>query len=141
MPLATGPSQSLITYDRGSQAVIIPGAAANVAQVGNAQPAGTTGYGVVAALSRAMQPPNLMMQIDVQGTGALTSATVNLLGSLDGIAWGVIGSVVIGAGNLAAGSTQMAPFGGNAMMRYVCASISNLVVASGAPLVKVSFSM
>jgi hypothetical protein len=142
MPLATGPSPSLITYDRGSQAVIVAAATGNLPQVGNAQPVGTTAYGIVASLSRAMQPPNLMLQIDTNGTGALTSATVQLLGSLDGINWGAVGSAIALSGaNLTPVSTLLVPFVEDTVMRYVCASVTNLVVASGAPSLKISFSM
>ena len=142
MVLPTGPSQSLITYDRGSQAVIIAAAAANVPQVGNAQPVGTIAYGIVASLSRAMQPPNLMLQIDTNGTGVLTSATVQLLGSLDGINWGAVGSpIVLSSANLTPTSTLLVPFVEDVVMRYVCATVTNFVIASGAPTLKVSFSM
>jgi hypothetical protein len=142
MVLATGPSPSLITYDRGSQAFIVAAATSNVPQVGNAQPVGTIAYGIVASLSRAMQPPNLMLQIDTNGTGVLTSATVQLLGSLDGVKWGAVGSpVVLSGGGLSAGGTTLVPYVEDVVMRYVCASVTNFVVASGAPSLAVSFSM
>lgn len=135
------PSQTVKAYERGSQAFFIQGANANVAQIGNAQPVGTTAYGIVPSLSRAMQPPNLGLQIDVNGTGAFTSGTVNILASLDGVKYGVIGSVVIAAGSLAAGSTQIQAFAGNAQFRYLCISLSNVAIASGAPTIDVSFDM
>lgn len=135
------PDPKVLTYDRGSQAFIITGATTNVAQVGSAKPVAATAYGIVGALSRTLQPPNLGLQIDVGGTGALTSGTVNVLGSLDGVNFDVIGTVVIAAGKLAAGSTQIQAFAGNAQFRYICASISNVVVSSGAPTISVSFDM
>ena len=142
MVLATGPSPSLITYDRGSQRLSSPRCDDDVPQVGNAQPVGAIAYGIVASLSRAMQPPNLMLQIDTNGTGVLTSATVQLLGSLDGVKWGAVGSpVVLSGGGLSAGGTTLVPYVEDVVMRYVCASVTNFVVASGAPSLAVSFSM
>lgn len=129
------PKDTLLTYDRGSQAPIITGATTTVLQVGTAQPLGANAYGLPAVIQRGQMNPNYAVQIDINlasGTGAFSALVVNILGSLDGINYYIIYTITTATGGIffAAGAGQV---------RYLSASITTATVGSGAPTATISF--
>src|SRR5581483_5205842 len=100
----------------------------NVAQVGNAQPVGAVAYGL--APSNANDQLSQMIQVQIDVTGSL-AGNVNLLGSLDGVNFYVLGTFAFAAG---VGSLQN-NFGVGA--RFISASVTG---TSGTGTVTVSFA-
>ena len=132
------PNPVINVYERGSQAILIAGATGTVTQVNTAFPVGANVWGVQAGLSRGMQPPNAMVQVDVNaagGTGAFSAWTVNLLGSLDGIKFYVLASFA------STGAGGIYPVAGAAQARYLSASITTATVGSGAPDLTVTMAL
>lgn len=138
------PSLTLYSYERGSQAILIPAvgssttsATSTIAQVGTAAPVGSNIFGVVAVTAYGDQPSNIMVQVDINrdgGSGAFSTLTLNLLGSLDGVHFYVIATFAAAAGGLFAGA-------GVAGCRYLAASVTTATVSSGTPNYNVSMTI
>ena len=128
------PSDDVYAYERGTQAVLINAASATVTQTGTAKPASADAIGLQACLSRGVQPPNAMVQVDIAGTGSWTTFTVNILGSLDGIKYYVLATIAGAAGGIF-------PLAGVAQARYISASVTTATAASGVPTGTVSICL
>ena len=78
-------------YERGSQAILINAAAANTGAfvAGSTPPAASAIVALPPTVSRGQLPFKLAVQVDF--TGTVTSTEVDLLGSLDGVHFYVIG--------------------------------------------------
>lgn len=120
-----GPPSS---YERGGQAILVSAATGNVAQVGNAQPVLAVAYGLPPTNANDQLPQMIIIQIDATGSLA---GNVNLLGSLDGVKFYVMGTFAF----VAATGQLIQNFGVSA--RYVSASVTS---TSGTGTVTVSFA-
>lgn len=142
MALATIPASSpapnplINAYERTTQSFFFNAVTANQPQVGQGAPAAAKQYAMVGVVSRGQLPYNLVVQVDISGSGALAAGnTITLLGSLDGVNYYSIGSIVIPAG----ATGGIFPFSG-ILARYITASLTGYAAASGAPAITASFS-
>lgn len=119
-------AQQAQAYERGTQAVIFASAAASGggnAQIGQAAPANAAIFALPPTVARGQQPTYIAVQIDF--TGTVTATEVDLLGSLDGVNFYIIGkfSGLTAGGIFTSGAGETATIDFPVPLRYISAAI------------------
>jgi hypothetical protein len=86
------PSQNFVTYDRGSQAIILQAVSAANPQVGTAAPVGSVVFALPAAVSHEQTPPTYTFQVDA-ASGTPTLYQFTAYGSIDGVNFYSLGTI------------------------------------------------